>query len=908
MIKNYFNLFLIFLLFLANVSFAQKRELWNKVGESDVNFNRIQKNITLEKYQTFQLKLADFKKDMRNAPLESTDNAAARLKMEFPDENGKLISFWVKEAPVMDVDLAQKHPDDKSYIGYGVEDNSLKIRFSVNILGLHAMIINGNREVQYINPISQDRNYYKIFNRKDISTEENYFQCFVENSTALKKTALDNNFIYPNDLKLRTYRLALAGTGEYSQFQLDLSGIDQSTATDEEKKAVVLAAMTTAITRINALYENDMAITLKIVSNNDNIIYLDPDTDPYTNGDLGAMLDQNQAACDNNIGITGYDIGHVFGTSSVGIDGSAYLGVVCNNGSKAGGATSSSIPTGDSFYFDVVAHELGHQFGAKHCFNGDSQSCAGTRSNEVAYEPGSGSTLMAYAGLCSPQNVQEHSDLYFHATSINEMWSYVKIGAGSCAAESSLTNNLYVPTVNAGSDFTIPKSTAYKLIGQGSDGDGDPITFCWEQLDNEINSVPPSETDTDGTMYRSLNPSSENSRYLPKLSTVNSGVLSSTWEVTPSVGRTMNFNLTIRDNNKEAGQIAMDAMVITVSDVAGPFMVTSQNTNGIVWTSGTSETVTWDVAGTNANGINTTNLNILLSTDGGKTYPTILASNTANDGSQNITVPDISAPNCKIMVEAVGNLYYALNSNFFSIGEFTTECDNYMATDTPIDIPDNDPNGIISTINVTVDNSIVDVNVGVIITHTWIADLTVILESPEGTRVELLSGACGGTDHHDIDVIFDDDGTDLSCKNLAPAISGTIKPKGALSRFKDESSIGIWKLIVKDNLEVDVGTLDSWSLELCTSQPLGVELGELANFKIYPNPSRGEINVSFTKDANEVELTLYDLLGRKIAEKYYIDPIQYFNESIDLSPLAKGIYILRIKNGNHFSSKKIQLH
>jgi len=905
MIKNYFNLFLIFLLFLANVSFAQKRELWNKVGESDLNIDRIQKNVTVEKYQTFQLKLADFKKDMRNAPLESTDNAATRLKMEFPDENGKLISFWVKEAPVMDVDLAQKHPDDKSYIGYGVEDNSLKIRFSVNILGLHAMIINGNREVQYINPISQDRNYYKVFNRKAMSVEENNFQCFVENSVTLKKATLDNNFIYPNDLKLRTYRLALAGTGEYSQFQLDLSGIDQGTATDDEKKAVVLAAMTTAITRVNAVFENDMAIRMLLISNNTELIYLDGSTDPYTNNDGSAMLDENQTTCDNVIGSANYDIGHVFSTGGGGV---AWAAEVCNNGGKAGGVTGSSVPAGDNFYFDFVAHEMGHQFGANHTFNGNTGNCTDQERNEsTAYEPGSGSTLMAYGGFCSPQNVQEHSDLYFHSVSINEMWTYVKIGAGSCAAESSLTNNLNVPLVNAGSDFTIPKSTAYKLIGQGSDDDDDPISFCWEQLDNELNSVPPSDTDTNGTLYRSLNPSSENTRYLPKLSTVNSGVLSSTWEVTPSVGRTMNFNLTVRDNNKEAGQIAMDAIVITVSDVAGPFMVTSQNTNGIVWTSGTSETVTWDVAGTNANGINTTNVNILLSTDGGKTYPTILASNTANDGSEAISVPNAMAPSCKIMVEAVGNLYYALNSSFFSIGEFTTECDNYTATDTPINIPDNDPVGVISTIDVAVDNTIVDVNVTVMLSHTWIGDITLILESPEGTRVELISGACDSSRFEDMDVVFDDNGTDLSCKNFPPAISGTIKPEVALSNFTDESSIGIWKLLTIDSAPADEGTLDSWSLELCTSQPLGVELGELANFKIYPNPSRGEINISFTKDTNEVELTLYDLLGRKIAEKYYADPIQYFNESIDLSTLAKGIYILRIKNGNHFSSRKIQL-
>ncbi len=902
MIKNYFKLFLFFLLFWANISFAQQNELWNKVEKSVVNFSRLQKNTTLEKYQTFELNLKDFKKDMRNAPLESVDIESSKFKMQFPDEKGKLVAFWVKEAPVMDSDLAKKFPNNKSYIGYGVEDNSLNIRFSVNVLGLYAMIIDKNRQVQYIDPIGQNRNFYKIFNRGDLSVEENDFQCHVEKSLALGKMTLDNDFIYPNDLKLRTYRLALAATGEYSQFQLDISGIDQSTTTDEEKKEVVLAAMTIAITRVNAIFENDMAIRMQLVSNNTDIIFLDADTDPYTNSDGSAMLDQNQNTCDNEIGTTNYDVGHVFSTGGGGV---AWLAGACKNGDKAGGVTGSSIPTGDNFYYDFVAHELGHQFGANHTFNGNTGICTDIERNEpTAVEPGSGSTLMAYGGFCAPQNVQEHSGLYFHAISIDEMWTNITTGGSNCATETNLTSNLNTPTANAGNDFAIPKSTAYKLIGQGSDADGDPITFGWEQLDNEINSVPPSDTDTNGTIYRSWEPITSNIRYLPKLGTVNSGSLSSTWEVTPSVGRKMNFNLTVRDNNKQAGQIAMDAMVITVSDAAGPFIVTSQNTTGIVWTSGNSENITWDVAGTNSNGINTSTVNILLSIDGGETYPTVLASNVPNNGSQNIIVPDLLAPSCKIMVEAVGNLFYSLNQNSFSIGEFTTECTTYISTDVPKDIPDNDTNGIISTIDVVVDNPIVDVNVSVSLTHTWIDDITLILESPEGTRVKLISGECGSNEG--MDVTFDDEGDVLICGNL-PAISGIIKPEEPLLNFFSESPIGVWKLITIDNAPDDNGTIDSWSLELCTSQPLGVDFGELTNFALYPNPSHGEINISFLKDVNKVEMTLYDLLGRKINEKLYTKPTQSFDEIIDFSHIAKGIYILRIKNGNHFSSKKIQL-
>jgi subtilisin-like proprotein convertase family protein len=204
-------------------------------------------------------------------------------------------------------------------------------------------------------------------------------------------------------------------------------------------------------------------------------------------------------------------------------------------------------------------------------------------------------------------------------------------------------------------------------------------------------------------------------------------------------------------------------------------------------------------------------------------------------------------------------------------------------------------------------NPIVDVNVTVNIGHSWIGDITLILRSPEGTSVELISGACDSSRYEDLDVIFDDEGVTIVCGTIPPAISGVIKPKEALSKFKDESSAGIWTLRAIDNAAIDSGTLESWSLELCTSQPLGIEFGELANFKIYPNPSRGEIHISFEKDANDVEMTLYDLLGRLISKNDYTNPSQYFDETIDLSQIAKGIYILRIKNGDHFSSRKIQI-
>ena len=857
----------------------------------------------IKKYKTFQLEYADLKRGLVNAPKKNILVKESNLIVKFPDENGNMISFLVKEMPVMHPDLAKKYPNNKSYVGIGVDDTSLKVRFSMNDQGLHAMIVGSDRKVQYIDPASIDKKYYRVYKRKDMDFEQNRFQCFTRNFNVVKKSSAKLAVVAPNDKKLRTYRLALAATGEYSEFHINRAGL--GSGTDAEKKTAVLAAMTTAMTRVNALFENDLAIHMELVANTDNLIFLDANTDPYTNSDGNAMLNQNQTTCDNVIGSANYDIGHVFSTGGGGV---ASRASICTSTKKAKGVTGSLYPLGDLFYFDFVAHEMGHQLGANHTFNGDAGNCGdGNRNNNTAVEPGSGSTLMAYAGLCSPQNVQSHSDLYFHIVSVDEIWSNIKFGSGTCASITNLTGNLNVPTANAGVDFVIPKSTPYILRGQGNDADGDPISFCWEQIDNEITDIPPKETSVAGALYRSVNPITVGNRYLPELSTILNGSLSSTWEVTPAVAREINFKLTVRDNNAEVGQMTSDDLKITVTDAAGPFKVTSQNVDDVVWDKNTSETITWDVAGTTSNGINVSQVNILMSMDGGRTFPITLIANTANDGNQNITVPDTSASKCFVMVEAVNSFFYSVNSKVFSIGEFNEICNTFDATDIPVDIPDNDPAGLISTIDIVEDLTIEKISVNVKIDHTWVSDITLTLESPNGTIIELLSGACDSSDN--IDITFDDAGSDLVCSGT-PVISGIIKPTQALFALNGESSSGVWKLNVVDGAQDDTGQLISWNLEICTSEPvLGVNNYVFNNFKVYPNPSNGIFNLEFnSKNTSDVEINIYDMMGRSILTRIFKNKSTTFLESINIQNISSGVYILQVKRGNEISSQKLQIN
>jgi subtilisin-like proprotein convertase family protein len=906
--------FLLFLaLFFTSFLFSQQINLWSRIDGSEITDAELQHKVKIRKFDSFELKVASLRNELKNAPKRGDFVGKSTKKIDFPDENGTMVTYLIKESEVMDPQLAKKFPQNKSYVGFSEKDASKRIHFSINRLGLHAIIMDTKGGIRYIDPLTKDKRKYRVYNRRD-NEGERKFECFTENIETTLKSGLA--FKNTDDGKLRTYKLALAGTGEYSQFHI--ADQDAEGASDAEKKAIVMAAMTTALTRVNAVFENDLAISMQLVVNNEDIIYLDPDTDPYSNFDGDIMISENQTNCDAVIGSANYDMGHVFSTGGGGL---ASLASVCRNGVKARGVTGSPFPNGDDFYFDFVAHEMGHQFGANHTFNGDDGNCeGGNRNDATAVEPGSGSTLMAYAGLCSSQNVQSKSDLYFHTISIEEIRNYVVSGVGGdCATITDLTLNMNVPSVDAGSDFVIPKGTPFKLVGSGSDADGDPITFGWEQVDNEITAVPPSETAIGGAVYRSYNPSESPVRYMPHLNTLITGTVSSTWEVTPSVARDLNFMLTVRDNNTEAGQVVSDDLKVTVVDAAGPFVVTSQNTEDLELTVGTQETISWDVAGTAANNINVSQVNILLSTDGGVSFPTVLATGVPNDGSQIVTVPDIKSPKCFIIVEAVGNFFFAMNAKSFSIGAFNEVCNSYTAEDTPIAILDNNPNGVSSMISVTDNVNVEKLEISLInrpipgglgtpgITHSYLGDLSITLESPQGTIVELISNACDASE--DIQVVLSDDGDPLSCNAFSPGISGTKKPAQELSLFNGENAQGNWILKVVDGAADDIGFLEAWSLEICSSEPvLAVNNYVFDDFTVFPNPSDGRFSVKFrSEETSDVEILVYDLLGRKIVKKNYKNLSNKFDERIDLQDVAGGIYILSVKRGNKMSSHKIRI-
>ena len=651
--KSNFKLRLIIpmLLMCFGLSAQNNIDLWKTASLNETaSKTKVFRNTVPQEFKLFTLNPVELNSLLATAPQRFTTPSNAII--EFPTSNGEIQKFRVYEASVLDALLQAQYPTIRSYTAQGIDDPSAIARFSYSDSGLNVMISSANYGTIYIDPYTKDLNQYISYATNSLPEDSRSFECLVQD------TLQDEVVLSPlnaDDGKLRTYRLALACTGEYAQYHLNNQGIPSS-ATDEVKKAAVLTAMNTAMTRINGVFEKEIALTMVIIANNTEIIFLNAGSDPYTNNNGGAMLGQNQSTINSIIGAANYDIGHVFSTGGGGI---ASLGSVCGS-SKAQGVTGLPQPIGDDFYINYVAHEMGHQFRANHTQN---NSC--NRNNATSMEPGSASTIMGYAGICSP-NVQSDSDAYFHAISIQEMWGFISILGGSACPVETNTGNA-PPTADAGLDFTIPRTTPFILKGIATDPDTeDVLSHNWEQMNPQIGTMPPQNTSAFGPMFRSENSLISPNRYMPKLSTVLNGQTQTTWEVVPSVSRTMKFRYTVRDNVAGGSSSASDDTVITVDGDSGPFVVTSQNTS-TTWSPQSNETITWDVAGTDVAPVDSPNVDILFSTNGGQTYDVVIAEDIPNNGSAAISAPNLNTTSGRFMIISSNNIFYDINGGVITI-------------------------------------------------------------------------------------------------------------------------------------------------------------------------------------------------------------------------------------------------
>lgn len=661
-------------------------ELWQDLPELPAVPDGAVAYIHPESSRTMTVRIDDLRSQLADVPTETEYlQGTSPLEFSIPTPSGGTQRFHVYDAPIMAPELAAAYPEIRTYQGQGIDDPAAKLRMDITPQGWHVQVL-APSGAWYIDPAFMGRDdVYTSYYRHDLSYDDVFplqpgetrgaldeetiasrlsafdggctcALCTGFNSETGEKPSTTNPLVGPTvkrtGTQLRTYRLAVAATGEYTAFHGGTVALGQ-------------AAIVTAMNRVNGVYESELAIRMVLVANNDLLVYTNASTDPYTNNSGGTMLSQNQTNVNAVIGSGNYDIGHVFSTGGGGV---ASLGSVGITSRKAQGVTGSPSPVNDAFTIDYVAHEMGHQFGANHIFNTSSDS---NRNAGTAYEPGSGSTIMGYAGITGANSdLQPNSDPYFNHSSFDEIIRHVDVTIPAVGTRTATGNS--VPTVNAGTDYIIPARTPFVLTASGTDANStDVLTYSWEQRDLGPAILLTAADNGSSPLFRVRNPTTNPSRTFPRLSDlINNVNTNPLGERLPTTNWTsaapMDFRVTVRDNRANGGGVNTDDMFVQVVDTGAAFAVTAPNT-AVTWNGGTAQTVTWNIAGTTAAPINAANVNITLSTDGGFTYPITLATNTPNDGTQSITVPNVNTSTARVRVQGAGNIFFDISNANFTI-------------------------------------------------------------------------------------------------------------------------------------------------------------------------------------------------------------------------------------------------
>jgi hypothetical protein len=584
---------------------------------------------------------------LRAAPMEGTQLAAeAPLIVWLPRPDGTFERFSVVESPIMAPELAAMLPGTKTFLGQGLDNPANVVRFDHTLegtgAGFHALVLSPDGDY-VIDPVSaNDKQHYASFFRR----EQRHLHKWACGTQADHDRAPVVGDVNRGQVRagstLRTYRMAVACTGEYA-------AVFGGTVTAAQNEIV------TVINRANAVFEREVAVRMILVANNTSVVYTNAATDPYDNADKIQMLNANTPNLNAVIGVANYDIGHVFGNAGGGV---AYVRSVCNPDFKGGGMSGSPFPAGDSFAVTIVCHEIGHQFGARHTFNSSVSPCGTNRFADSAMEPGAGSTIMGYGSVCFTDGGGFFTNAYFHSRSFDEMTAFIAGAGGACATPLATGNR--APVLSVGPGFTIPRNTPFTLTATGSDPDGDVLTYNWEE--RELGPAATLADPDNGTSpnYRSFPGIVSPSRTFPAMSTVLGGPALLGEKVYSVERNPASFRITARDNRAGGGGVNTADVDLAVHAGAGPFTVTAP-VGGASFIGRDTVTVTWNVAGTNVAPINTANVRIVLSTNGGATFDTVLAASTPNDGSEVVTLPDLGTPTARIRIEAINNVFFNVN-------------------------------------------------------------------------------------------------------------------------------------------------------------------------------------------------------------------------------------------------------
>ena len=533
---------------------------WSAIDEKAISLSG-KREIVPDKYKTYRLDIPALKSILRQAPSDQTTlikSSPAIVSLPLPD--GSIQRFYVVESPVMAPALQASYPDIKTYSVHGIDDPYASGKLDLTLYGFHGMIRSPYGDA-YIDPYCRNNvndyiSYYTAdFRKPDMfRLPEAGLIKDEEDQGSVKRTAASAALCAGSNL--RTYRLAVGCTGEYA---IAATGSSSPTVVQTLNKVV------TTVNRVDGVYESEVAVRLVLVPTTTLVLYTTPGTGYTTaeNNSSFSLISKSQSLITSQIGSANFDIGHTFSTGGGGL---ANLGCVCNNSNKARGITGSPNPVGDPYDIDYVAHEMGHQFGGNHTFNANSGagSCSGNRNASTSVEPGSGVTIMGYAGICGSTNdLAAHSIAYFHAVSYDEITNFINGSGNSCASTTTTGNN--PPVVSAPANLTTTPNTPFTLTGSATDPDGDALTYQWEEIDPGTGNGG-NWNSGNKPFFRSYAPGTSPSRSFPSAAVIASGNLQGTrGEYLPTTAQVLKFRLTVRDNKMNGGGVCTATTQVTIA-------------------------------------------------------------------------------------------------------------------------------------------------------------------------------------------------------------------------------------------------------------------------------------------------------------------------------------------------------